>query len=128
MTPTKADVTSQLPAFRAWLTAFGDAWESGAAPEAAALFVVAATALPSPFADLLNGRRAIGDWLSGLFAAWPSARFTAQILGAGSTYGVAHWRVSSGSRAIDGVLVCALDGRGRCTSLRMWFHEGRAVD
>jgi hypothetical protein len=36
---------------------------------------------------------------------------------------VAHWRVGVAERALDGVLVCALDGRGRCTSLRQWWHE-----
>ena len=54
---------------------------------------------------------------------WPEAAFSAQVLGAGDTYGVAHWRVASRDRALDGVLVAALDDRGRCTSLRQWWHE-----
>ena len=128
MTPVKPQDAHQLAAFRDWLTAFGDAWESGSSAAAASLFVVGATALPTPFADLLRGRRVIEEWLTGYFAAWPNARFAAQVLGAGSTYGVAHWRVTSGSRALDGMLLCALDDRGRCTSLRLWPHEGRAVD
>jgi hypothetical protein len=119
---------TQLERFASWLTAFGDAWESGSPDDAAALFSVGATVLPSPFADLARGRRVISAWLDGLFAGWSSARFAAQVLGAGDTYGVAHWRVSSGSRAVDGVLVAALDDRGRCTSLRIWSHEGRAAD
>ena len=59
------------------------------------------------------------------FAEWPGATFTAQVLGAGDTYGVAHWRVASGELALDGVWVVALDPRGRCESLRQWWHVGR---
>ena len=28
---------------------------------------------------------------------------------------------------MDGVLVAALDDRGRCTSLRQWWHESRRL-
>ena len=117
-----------LERFTGWLTAFGDAWESGSVDEAAALFVIGATAQPVPFDRVARGRRAISGWLEGLLAGWSGARFSAQVLGAGDTYGVAHWRVTSGSRALDGVMLCALDERGRCTSLRLWSHEGPLFD
>lgn len=120
--------SDRLAAFSAWLTAFGDAWESGSADDAAALFVVGATAQPAPFDRMARGRRAISGWLIDRFAGWPNARFAAEVLGAGDTYGVAHWRVTSGARALDGILLCALDDRGRCTSLRLWSHEGPVFD
>ena len=106
-----------------WLTALGDAWESADSDALASLFVVDATLQPTPFAELIRGRRAIRDHFRSEFVGWPGASFAAQVLGAGDTYGVAHWRVASGSRARDGVLVAALDDRGRCTSLRQWWDE-----
>ena len=109
-----------------WLTALGDAWESGDADALASLFAVGATLQDTPFDALIRGRRAIRDHFNSEFSGWPDASFSAQVLGAGDTYGVAHWRVASGSRARDGVLVAALDDRGRCTSLRQWWHESGA--
>ena len=116
-------MTSQLEAFTAWLTAFGDAWEAGDAAALGSLFTVGATYAPDPFADVVRGRRAVLAWLGATFADWSSASFTAQVLGVGETYGVAHWRVASHDRAFDGVWVVALDARGRCESLREWSRE-----
>jgi hypothetical protein len=117
-----------LERFTDWLTGYGDAWESLDARAAGALFTVGATLQPTPFAELLRGRRAIVEWLFGQISEWHDATFTAQILGAGDTYGVAHWRIATVERAIDGILVAALDERGRCTSLRQWWHESRRLN
>ena len=119
---------SALEAFTAWLTSYGDAWEQADAELAGSLFAVGATLQETPFSQLLRGRRAIREHLADQFAAWEDASFTAQILGAGDTYGVAHWRIASAERAVDGVLVVALDERGRCTSLRQWWHESRRLN
>lgn len=119
---------SALEAFTAWLTSYGDAWEQADAELAGSLFAVGATLQDTPFSQLLRGRRAIREHLFDAFASWEDASFTAQILGAGDTYGVAHWRIASAERAVDGVLVAALDERGRCTSLRQWWHESRRLN
>jgi hypothetical protein len=119
---------SALAAFTDWLTRYGDAWEQADAELAGSLFAVGATLQNTPFSQLLRGRRVITEHLVELFADWQDATFTAQILGAGDTYGVAHWRIASMERAIDGVLVAALDERGRCTSLRQWWHESRRLN
>jgi hypothetical protein len=116
-------VSTRLEAFTAWLTAFGDAWEAGDAEQLSPLFTVGATFAPDPFADLMRRRSAIVEFFGELFGEWPSASFSAQVLGVGDTYGVAHWRVSTADRALDGVWVVALDGRGRCESLREWSSE-----
>ena len=113
----------RVEAFRDWLTAFGDAWESGDAEAAAPLFTIGATFQPTPFGALIRGRRAIVAHLAYVFGGWLKPQFAAQLLGAGDTYGVAHWRVADATRAVDGVLVAAFDERGRCTSLRQWWHE-----
>ena len=106
------------------MTAFGDAWEAGDPTALARLFAVGATFQPAPFDDLLRGRRAIVGWFEQEMGRWPQAAFAAQVLGAGDTYGVAHWRVTSADRALDGIMVVALDDRRRCASLRQWWHEG----
>jgi hypothetical protein len=117
-----ARAASRLETFSAWLTAFGDAWEKDDAAALGALFVVGATFQSTPFVPLVRGRRAIVAHFGELFGRWPAASFAAQVLGAGDTYGVAHWRVTSADQALDGVLVAALDPRGRSTSLRQWWH------
>ena len=116
-------MTSRLAAFTEWLTAFGDAWEAADADRLGPLFTVGATFAPDPFAALIGRRRALVAFFGDLFGEWPQASFSAQVLGVGDTYGVAHWRVSSHDRALDGVWVVALDARGRCESLREWSHE-----
>lgn len=116
-------MTSRLEAFTGWLTAFGDGWEAADATRLSPLFTVSASFAPDPFADVVRGRRALLAHFDELFAEWPNASFAAQVLGVGDTYGVAHWRVSSAERAMDGVWVVALDARGRCESLREWSSE-----
>ena len=124
-----AGAPSRLDAFASWLGAYGDAWERADADEMAGLFVLGATYQPAPFAPLVRGRRAIGDHGRALFDGMREAQFRAQVLGVGDTYGAAHFRVSyraaAGSRMTvrDGILLAALDPRGRCTSLREWSHE-----
>ena len=116
-------MTSRLETFSGWLTAFGDAWEAGDASRLSALFTVGASFAPNPFADTVRGRQRLLAVFADLFGQWPGASFRAQVLGIGDTYGVAHWRVSSAERALDGVWVVAIDGRGRCESLREWSSE-----
>lgn len=116
-------MNTRLQAFTAWLTSFGDAWEAGDAARLEPLFTVATSFAPDPFADVVRGRRRVLAFLGVLFADWPETTFSAQVLGVGDTYGVAHWRVASADRALDGVWVVALDARGRCESLRQWSSE-----
>ncbi len=118
-----------LEAFRAWLTAFGDAWERADADALAALFAPAATIQPAPFAERVRGRQQISDHWQAELAGLADVRFAGQVLGAGDTYGIAQYRLSyrvgdaGPSRMRDGILLAALDERGRCTSLRAWWHD-----
>ena len=118
-----------LDAFRSWLAAFGDAWEATDAEQMAASFALGATLQPEPFAELVHGRRLIGDYWRRELTGLREVQFRAQVLGAGDTYGVAHFRVSfvagegRATQLRDGVLLGALDERGLCTSLRAWWHE-----
>ena len=118
-----------LESFGGWLKAFGDAWE-GTEPQAmAALFALGASMQPTPFGRLVRGRGLIGEHWTSELAGLRQVHFRAQVLGAGDTYGVAHFRVSfvgretGPPRVRDGVLLVALDERGLCTSLRSWWHQ-----
>jgi hypothetical protein len=117
-----AAAETALARFTNWLTVFGDSWESRDAGRMTELFTVGATYQPTPFSELVRGRRGIVAHFAARLDQWPGAHFAAQVLGVGDTYGVAHWRVASAERAIDGILLAALDNRGRCTSLREWWH------
>ena len=112
-----------LERFTDWITRYGDAWENGDPEAAGSLFTVAATLQPTPFADLIRGRRQITAYFADQLTRLKAVSFSAQVLGVGDTYAVAHWRAASEGAALDGVLVAALDSRGRCTSLRQWWHE-----
>jgi len=111
-----------LDRFSSWLTRYGDAWEAADAGRLSDLFAAGATYQPTPFHDLVRGRAAIVEVFAALLEELPGVSFAAQVLGVGDTYGVAHWRAASSDRAIDGILLAALDGRGRCESLRTWWH------
>lgn len=122
-----APISARVEAFSAWLTGMGDGWERADASSLSGLFTIGATFAPGPFADVVRGRKAILAWFEAAVSGWRGASFAAQILGAGDTYGVAHWRVASDERAIDGVWVVALDSRGRCESLREWSSASPAI-
>ena len=120
---------SALERFTRWLTALGDALEAADAEALKLLFTVETTFAPDPFAPLEHGRRAVIERLSGEVAGSTGLSFEARVLGAGETYGVAHVRLLSEERTVDGVLLVAMDARGRCTALRRWAHAGEpAVD
>ncbi len=121
--PRHAEGTA-LDRFTRWLTALGDALEAADAEALKPLFTVEATFAPDPFAPVAQGRRAVIDRLAGEIAEGTGLRFTARVLGAGKTYGVAHVRLVSDATTADGVVLVALDARGRCTALRRWSHTG----
>lgn len=100
----------------------GDALEAADGNALKPLFTVEATFAPDPFAPLERGRRAVMERLIGEVAGEAGLSFEARILGAGETYGVAHIRLASEARTVDGVLLAAMDTRGRCTALRRWSH------
>jgi len=118
-----------VQAMTAWLTAFGDTWERGDADAAAALFAPGATFQPSPFGDLVRGRNRIAAHWAEVMSGQQAIRFQGEILGVGTTYGIAHWRVVIGRpddraiRVVDGILLAAFDRRGRTASVRSWSQE-----
>jgi SnoaL-like domain len=118
-----------VQAMTVWMTAFGDAWERRNADAAAALFAPGATYQPSPFGELVRGRSRIAAHWADVMSGQEAIRFRGEILGVGTTYGIAHWRVVIGQpddrpiRVVDGILLAAFDRRGRATSVRSWSQE-----
>ncbi len=117
---------TELDRFTRWLTALGDALEAADVEALKPLFTIEATFASDPFAPLDRGRRAVVERLAGEVAGSSELRFEARVLGAGATYGVAQVRMMSEERTVDGVVLVAMDERGRCTALRRWSHVGNA--
>ena len=128
-TPAPASDGMDVQAMTVWLTAFGNAWERSNADATAALFAPGATFQPSPFGALVRGRGRIAAHWAEVMSGQQAIRFQGEILGVGTTYGIAHWRVVIGQhddrpvRVVDGILLAAFDRRGQATSLRIWSHE-----
>lgn len=125
------DAGGRVERIRAWLVRFGDAWEALDAEAIEAQFAPGALFQPMPFEPALQGKPAIRRHWEELLAEQAEVDFRAELLGAGETYGVAHYRATYRSpagtlerSAIDGMLMGAFDRSGRCTSLRMWRHAG----
>ena len=131
--PAPAGDGVDVQAMTVWLTAFGDAWEQRDAEAAAALFAPGATFQPSPFGELVRGRRGIAAQWAEMMSGQQPIRFQGEILGVGTTYGIAHWRVVIGQpddrpiRVVDGILLAAFDRRGRATSVRSWSEEASGL-
>lgn len=120
--PAGAAEGAAIDRFTRWLTLLGDALEAADGDAMKPLFTVEATFAPDPFAPMDGGRRAVVERLLGEVADRSGLSFEARVLGAGETYGVAHFSLASEERTMDGVLLVAMDQRGRCRALRRWSH------
>jgi hypothetical protein len=99
-TPAPASDGMDVQAMTVWLTAFGNAWERSNADATAALFAPGATFQPSPFGELVRGRSRIAAHWAEVMSGQQAIRFQGEILGVGTTYGIAHWRVVIGQTTI----------------------------
>lgn len=116
--------------FTLWLEGFADAWRAGDPDAVAELFAPGATYRDAPFAEPLEGLEAIrAYWAEGVRHSRRDVEFRAEALAATADGGIAHWRAAftsepAGHRVdLDGILVVSLDGQGRCTTLREWWHR-----
>lgn len=114
----------RLERFRAWMEAFTSGLETGDLDAVGRLFAVECSYQAEPFGTALRGRAAIRDHLTGRLAAMPGVATRVEILGVGTTFGMAHWSLAWGAQAegerADGVLLVALDAMARCTAVREW--------
>lgn len=111
--------------FAAWLDRYFAAWRSNDAAEVEALFTEDAVYSYGPFEQVATGRETIvQNWVEG--GVQPGFETWFEVLAVEGDRGVANWRVSfdvdeGGRVTLDGILVCDLDGRGRCTLHREWY-------
>ncbi|MFO1541343.1 MAG: nuclear transport factor 2 family protein [Chloroflexota bacterium] len=107
---------------RAWVAAYADALEAGDGSALAQAFAIECTWQPGPFAAPERGRRAVVAALLARAGRAPGLAIRAEMLGAGATYAVVHWRLGWAGAVPDedGILLVALDVTGRCSALREW--------
>ena len=115
--------------FNAWLEKYGRAWETRDAKAAAELYTEDGTYQVTPFVEPLRGRAAILNYWTHVAETEEQVQFSYEILAVTHEQGIARWRASflilrPGLRTkLDGIFVIALDGQGRCTRLREWWHK-----
>lgn len=107
---------------RAWVERFTTALETGDAPTLERAFAVECGYRPAPFHAELRGRGPIVRALLERAGRRPGLAIAAEVLGAGGTFAVVHWRLTWPEEvpAEDGILLVALDVTGRCNGLREW--------
>lgn len=116
--------------FRAWLDAYGLAWQQGDAKAVMALFAPGASYHETPFDPPLVGLDAIHDyWKAGAGQSQADVVFNYDVLSVAGDLGLAHWRATfvrlpaGAAVRLDGALAARFDSGGRCTEFREWWHR-----
>ena len=116
-------------AFKAWLDAYGQAWENRNPEAATVLFTEDGTYQVTPFLEPVRGRKAIFEYWSEVARTEENIRFGYEILVAKAELNIARWSASfvivpQGLQTqLDGIFLISLDEEGRCRSLREWWHK-----
>ena len=115
--------------FRAWLDAYGHAWETRDANAAAALFSDDAAYHETPFVEPMRGRAEILAYWSHIGRSQEQVRFRYEILAITNDKGIAHWWASFTRHPertrvnLDGIFLLTFDADRRCTTLREWWQR-----
>lgn len=115
--------------FAAWLEKYGRAWELRDAKAAAELYAEDATYQVTPFVEPMRGRTAILEYWKHVAETQESIQFGCEILAVMPEQGIARWWASfvivpqGLPTKLHGIFVIALDGQGKCTQLREWWHK-----
>jgi uncharacterized protein (TIGR02246 family) len=115
--------------FGAWLEKYGRAWETRDAKAAAELYAEDGTYQVTPFVEPLRGRAAILEYWTHVTQTEEQVQFSCEVLAVTPEHGIARWRASFViapgrlQTKLDGIFVLALDGQGKCTWLREWWHK-----
>ena len=119
----------QSKTFTSWLEAYGRAWMSRDPQAAADLFTEEGAYQVTPFVEPMRGRSAIFDYWAHVTETERNIQFGHEILAVTEESGIARWWatfliVPQGLQTkLDGIFVINLDGDGRCTALREWWHK-----
>ncbi len=104
-------------------------WESRDAKAAAELYAEGGTYQVTPFVEPMRGRAAILEYWTNVAQTEEDIRFEYEILAVTPVQRIARWRASFVivpqrlQTKLDGIFVIALDGEGKCTQLREWWHK-----
>jgi hypothetical protein len=116
---------------KAWLDAYGHAWEEQDSDAAAALFTDSGVYAWGPFSDPIRGVEAIRKaWATATQGNQHDIRFGYEILGTTADgRGIARWWASMlalPSRTptrMEGIFLVTLAEDGRCELFREWWNE-----
>lgn len=112
-----------------WLRRYGEAWERADPAAAAQLFTEDCQYFETPFSPPACGREGVLQYWSAVPEGQADVSFQYRLLAVQSSTAIAHWNASFTRRAtgsgvaLDGVFVLEFDDRGRCRSLREWWHR-----
>lgn len=115
--------------FGEWLDAYKDAWQARDPERAAALFSDDASYFETPFDEPARGRPGILHYWQAVPEHQRDVRFDYRIIHFQDGVGFNHWRATftrqeSGDEvALDGIFEVHLNGEGRCTLFREWWHR-----
>jgi len=115
--------------FKAWLEAYGAAWEGRDPDGSAKLFEEDGTYQVTPFVEPMRGRESILEYWRQVARTQEDIRFGYEILAVNAEVGIARWwasfvRIPPGlDTRLDGIFVIRLGKRGKCSSLREWWHK-----
>src|SRR5713101_70603 len=87
-------MSTDLVAFKAWLDAYGQAWENRDPEGATALFTEDGTYQVTPFLEPMRGRKAIFEYWSEVARTEEDIRFGYKILAVTPEIGIARWWAS----------------------------------
>lgn len=116
-------------AFAAWMEGYGQAWQDRDAKTAADLYAENGTYQVTPFVEPMRGRQAIFEYWKHVAQTEENIQFEYEILAVTPEHGIARWCASfvivpqQLKTRLEGVLVIALDDRGKCVRLREWWHK-----
>lgn len=116
-------------AFKHWLDKYGRAWANRDPKAAAELYAEDGSYQVTPFVAPLRGREEIRKYWAEVARTEQDISFWYEILSASKEFCIAHWRASFEITPqelrtnLDGIFVIKLDARGRCASLREWWHK-----
>ena len=120
--------------FSAWLDKYGRAWKSRDAESAAELYSEEGTYQVTPFLEPMRGHQAILEYWTHVARTEEQVQFGYEILALTQELGIARWWASfviapQGHKTkLDGILVVALDDKGKCTRLREWWHKQQMLE
>ena len=111
-----------------WLRAYGEAWEKRDAEGVCRIFADDALYFETPFAEPFRGHAGIKSYWSSVTADQRNIHFESRAIGILGSTAVAQWSAkfelaSNGATVeLNGVFLLEFDDRGRCTTLREWWH------